>query len=906
MMKKALFLISIMFFTASAYAEVPFVDVKSTDYFYNDLDFLYGEGIIKDNSEHKFYPDSLIKRDEFLGIVVGVGCKECLKPSLEDFMKYKINPFADLGSDNPYFYCISIGKNDGLIQGYILDASGKYTCQNNITTSTSPFCPENNITRIEAITILLRSAKILGDNSNTSLVKTIKIEDVDDRWYPIARKGIEVGLLNIDNQNKVYPNEYINRKEFIRMAVKIFGVNSCELKNPKKNLLSSGIKIFDSNNVNSCIGEGKVSNLSSKTANKYDFYGFTETKGDFTYEWEFYNSSNGEKTTFNGKCIDDFDFKSKGNWIVKLIIKDKKTLEESQSYSQVNIGSVSASDGNISISSNKSKDDYKKYDFTPIVNNFNIASYKWDFGDSNTSTEKSPTHTYKKDGEYTVTLTTIDSEGKTKQTKETISVFGNGISESRNSSAISVNILANPISGEAPLKTDFQAITNKAGDFRYSWDFGNGTSSDLKNPSTVFKDPGFYTVVLKVTDNDGNSGVSQIVIEILKNSDKDSDGILDKVDLCPDVVGSSLNKGCPEIKEFKPDNIYPNTISSDINIYDMNNPSSCSGKGTEADFSDSSDTVYDFYGYSLDKGNFSYDWEFTNNTTLDKVFANGSCLNNFDLKKSGTWSLKLTILDKDTGKSSTSSSQVFIANKNLDTDKDGKTDEQEGMKDTDKDGILDKFESFIIDTDGDSIVDELDNDSKTDMIPSVSGISLTINADPILGPLPLKSNFTSIVNGGDSNYKYSWDFGDGSGSNEPNPSHTYTNPGVYNVTLKITDNSGNISMAQLKINAVGPDNTDSDKDGTPTPDDYCPSVPGDASNNGCPANNTNFGITNKCVLDKALKNGFINGLLQCVQCPCNQSIDFLSSVRSCDIIFPAIVSLDKKDIYSRGAIYQVK
>jgi parallel beta-helix repeat protein len=37
---------------------------------------------------------------------------------------------------------------------------------------------------------------------------------------------------------------------------------------------------------------------------------------------------------------------------------------------------------------------------------------------------------------------------------------------------------------------------------------------------------------------------------------------------------------------------------------------------------------------------------------------------------------------------------------------------------------------------------------------------------------------------------YFWDFGDGSNSTEMNPTHVYNNPGIYTVTLTVTDNQG--------------------------------------------------------------------------------------------------------------------
>lgn len=41
------------------------------------------------------------------------------------------------------------------------------------------------------------------------------------------------------------------------------------------------------------------------------------------------------------------------------------------------------------------------------------VTYAWDFGDSETSTEKNPVHTYATKGEYTVTLTVTDEQGGT-------------------------------------------------------------------------------------------------------------------------------------------------------------------------------------------------------------------------------------------------------------------------------------------------------------------------------------------------------------------------------------------------------------------------------------------------------------------------------------------------------------
>ena len=51
----------------------------------------------------------------------------------------------------------------------------------------------------------------------------------------------------------------------------------------------------------------------------------------------------------------------------------------------------------------------------------NADSYSWNFGDDESSTETSPSHTYAADGEYTVTLTATNSGGST-SASETLSL----------------------------------------------------------------------------------------------------------------------------------------------------------------------------------------------------------------------------------------------------------------------------------------------------------------------------------------------------------------------------------------------------------------------------------------------------------------------------------------------------
>lgn len=146
--------------------------------------------------------------------------------------------------------------------------------------------------------------------------------------------------------------------------------------------------------------------------------------------------------------------------------------------------------------------------FTDLSSGAPTAWY-WDFGDRATDTSQNPLHTYTAPGAYSVRLT----------------VTGGGFSDSNvqigyisvevptpvptettppTISPIKAEFSGSPTTGTAPLTVRF-TDTSTGSPTSWKWDFGDGGSSILKNPSHTYTIPGSYTVLLTANGSGGTN-----------------------------------------------------------------------------------------------------------------------------------------------------------------------------------------------------------------------------------------------------------------------------------------------------------------------------------------------------------------------------------------------------------------
>ncbi|WP_196139555.1 PKD domain-containing protein [Aliikangiella sp. G2MR2-5] len=150
-----------------------------------------------------------------------------------------------------------------------------------------------------------------------------------------------------------------------------------------------------------------------------------------------------------------------------------------------------------------------------------IVSYQWQFGDGAESTVQNPSHTFAQSGTYTVTLLVEDNNGQTGTISKNVTVSAGP---------------QNPIASFTYASTQLEASFNDSSSdsdgeiVSWAWSFGDGATSSSQNPVYLYSQPGDYQVTLKVTDDDGLTDETSMMVSVSID-----DGFLDNGEVINDL-----------------------------------------------------------------------------------------------------------------------------------------------------------------------------------------------------------------------------------------------------------------------------------------------------------------------------------------------------------------------------------
>ena len=427
-----------------------------------------------------------------------------------------------------------------------------------------------------------------------------------------------------------------------------------------------------------------------------------------------------------------------------------------------------------------------------------ISTYAWNFGDGNTSSQANPSHAFVNAGTYNVTLTVTDNDGATDSAATTATITS------------PVNQLPSSVIANGPFNATVGSTIGMSSSgsndpdgsiSSYTWNFGDGSTSNQANSTHSYAAAGNYTVTLTVTDNEGASDSATTTAFITEAPNNAPTGVI------------------------------------------ANGPFSAE-EGESISFSSN--------GSSDSEGSINaYSWNFGDGSTSSS--ANPS----HAYASEGTYTVTLTVTDND-GATDTVTSSASITASNTGG---GGGDLNEG----DLSGSTNSTQNFSLDVpagasnlvfaisggsgDADLYVrfGSAPTTSSYDCRPYLNGNNETCNfASPQTGTyfvmvraysaysgLSLTGSYEGGSSGGNNTppsaviangpfssvtgaalqmssagstdsdgsiSSYQWDFGDGNSSAGVNPSHSYSAPGTYSVTLTVTDNDGASDSATTTAN----------------------------------------------------------------------------------------------------------
>jgi PKD repeat protein len=384
-----------------------------------------------------------------------------------------------------------------------------------------------------------------------------------------------------------------------------------------------------------------------------------------------------------------------------------------------------------------------------------IVSYTWDFGDGNTTTGVTLSHSYPATGTYTVTLTVTDNDGATDTVSVTKTVMNRppvaNFTESAHTAYTDEMITFNATESYDP---DGTIVS-------YLWDFGDGNTATGVTVSHAYADNGSYVVNLTVTDNEGatdsvnatktinnRAPVASFIesVEVVDTGETvsfdasasdDPDGTI--VDYLWDFGDGTTGSGVSIQHAYSQDGTYTVTLTvtdNDGATDTITATKTVMNESPTANFTESAHTVntgenihFDASeSYDPDGTIISYTWDFGDGNTATGVVVN------YAYGKNGEYNVTLTVVDDD-GASGSATATKKVLNRSpvaLFT-------EDVTIVSQDEATHFDASESY--DPDG------------------------------------------TIIS-------YTWDFGDGNTASGVTVDHAYTEDGNYTVTLTVTDDDG--------------------------------------------------------------------------------------------------------------------
>jgi len=507
-----------------------------------------------------------------------------------------------------------------------------------------------------------------------------------------------------------------------------------------------------------------------------------------SYHWDFGDGKSGP-----GSSVETHKYEQKGDGRydikITLTFRNKNTAEESaQSLEHT----VTIADEKVVavVTADKTEGDIPltvEFDASQSTDpDGSIETYAWEVdGQGFEEGKETFSHTFDKVGSYTVTLRVTNANGDSNVAEIEITASLGDVPLP----VIDVlNSEDNKFYIDKTYTFDASATTSPGGSIKsYEWDFGDGSSkARTRTAQHSFNDAGNYNVILTVVDEAGVEAQRELPI---------------KVDIAPSTPEAVMITN--PAKENADDNFIEGTVPFEVNF-------------DATSSTDPDDDIID------------YQWDFDGDGAYDAAGETA----NYVFNNTGNYNVSLTVIDSagfegkklllvkvlSRGLEATVSADPVSGVVPLTVDFDATGSQY-------SDGQIVSFEwDFGDGSPKRSDVGEVtykytkignftvkvkvrtnDNKEETaEILISVRQVPLTSCFEPskTSGDAPLIVNLNPGCSTG-TIAKYKWDFGDGETSTQHKPTHTYENPGSYEIILEVADAQNIVDTSSQFVTVTG-------------------------------------------------------------------------------------------------------
>lgn len=380
-----------------------------------------------------------------------------------------------------------------------------------------------------------------------------------------------------------------------------------------------------------------------------------------------------------------------------------------------------------------------------------LSSWKWDFGDGFTDLSQNPAHTYTSSGTFDVTLQVKNSFG-----------CGGTISKSKfinTSNSVKADFNNNVQTNcKPPITLNFKNLSSGPASIKYSWNFGDGSTSVQANPSHTYTTAGNFTVQLIASSSAGE---------------------------CIDTIKKSIVIGT-----VTPNFTSPFTVCPGV-PFSLMNTSLPSPAGALWDFGDGtrSDSLSPVKTYAT-PGNYSVkmvaDFGACRDSVSKTITVSPRQITTFNASDTAACKAPLTVNFTPAVTGVTAYKWDFG---------DGVTSTLRNPSHTYN--ATGSYDVSLITTNSAGCQDTL----KKLKYVKIQAATISLPYLPLKNCIPFTYTFTSVISSPEAVTSYLWNFGDGTTDTAATPTHTFASVGSYAITFTIVTKSG-CTTTSTNVDAV--------------------------------------------------------------------------------------------------------